>query len=250
MKKILIAVAVLIVLAVAAALLLLGNLGSIIKRAVESFGSDATEAKVTLDSADVSLSSGQGSLKGLTIGNPKGFNAPAAFELGEISLKLDTSTVTSDVVVINEVLIQSPKVTYETMITSSNLGTLQENVAAYGRSAGGGSGGAGAPKEKKAAGGSERRYVIEHLWVKSGSVEAAFSPLGGKGVTAVLPEIHLTDIGKKSGGATAEEVTAQVLGALTEAALQAGGALAGNLKDAAGNAIDRARGALKGVLGK
>lgn len=254
MKKILIAVAILAVLAIVAVLYLLGNLGSIIQRAVEKFGSDATQAKVTLASADVSLTSGQGELKGLTIGNPKGFKAPAAFELGEISVKLDTSSVTSDVVVIHEVLIQSPKVTYETMVTSSNLGVLQENVAAYGKStgsSGGGKGsGGGGSKEKKASSGGEKKYVIENLWVKGGSVEAAFSPLGGKGVTVALPDIHLTDIGKKSDGATAQEVATQVLTALTDAALRAAGGLAGNVREAADNAIDRAKGVLKGVLGK
>jgi hypothetical protein len=44
--------------------------------------------EVRLNEAEVSATSGQGALLGLTIGNPKGFKTDSAFRLGEISLTL------------------------------------------------------------------------------------------------------------------------------------------------------------------
>ena len=77
------------VLAVVGVLFLLGNLGSIIKSAVESFGSDATKTKVTLAKADVSITSGESSLDGLVIANPEGFATPTAFELTVRTVAMD-----------------------------------------------------------------------------------------------------------------------------------------------------------------
>jgi hypothetical protein len=60
--------------------------------------------KVRLNEAAVSANSGQGTLRGLSVGNPKGFKTPTAFELDEISLTLDIGRITSDPIVIKEIL--------------------------------------------------------------------------------------------------------------------------------------------------
>lgn len=60
-----------VVVVVIGVYLLLSNLGSIIKAVVEGVGSDATLAQVTLDQTDVSITSGRGALRGLTVGNPR-----------------------------------------------------------------------------------------------------------------------------------------------------------------------------------
>ncbi len=46
--------------------------GSLIKAAVEKLGPPITGTTVTLKEADISLTSGEGALKGLVIGNPAG----------------------------------------------------------------------------------------------------------------------------------------------------------------------------------
>lgn len=246
MKKVLIGVVVLVAVVGAIALFLLTNLGAIIKSAVEKFGSEATGAPVTLSSADVSLTSGDGTLKGLVVGNPKGFATPSAFELGEISLKIDTNSVTTDTIVVREVVIQAPKVTYELGNSlSSNLDAIQRNVEAYSKQVGGDSGGASKP----AAGGSEggKKLVIEHLYVRGGRVTLATSVAGGKAASADIPEIHLKDIGKASGGATAGQVAAIVLEELTRSSIAA--AARGELEKAAAGLLDKAGDAIKDILG-
>jgi hypothetical protein len=244
-KKLLMVVVVLGVLAVGAVVLLLTNLGAVIKSAVEKFGTEATGAPVTLSSADVSLTSGDGTLKGLVVGNPPGFAADSAFRLGEITLKIDTNSVTTDTIIVREVVINAPQVTYELGNSlSSNLDAIQKNVDAFSKRVGGGSGGAAKPAEPPAEGG--KKLVIEHLYIRGGKVSLAATVAGGKGATASIPEIHMKDIGKDSGGATPAQVAANVLDALTESALEA--AAVGELKKVAGGLLDKVGGAVKGLF--
>ena len=77
------AVAALIVVIGGASIFLLSNLDGLIKEAVEKVGTEATQAKVTLNEVSISIKSGSGELRGLNVANPKGFKTPSAFELGD-----------------------------------------------------------------------------------------------------------------------------------------------------------------------
>jgi hypothetical protein len=76
----------LVIVVIAGLFYLYSSLGSLIKAAVEKYGSEITQAKVRLNAAEVSATSGTGALRGLYVGNPQGFKTPSAFKLGEISL--------------------------------------------------------------------------------------------------------------------------------------------------------------------
>ena len=87
--------------------------GDIIKTTVEELGPQLTKAEVKLAEVDLSLTSGEATLSGLKIGNPAGFQTPYAFQLGNISVKIDTATIGSDTIVIKEILINAPSVIAE-----------------------------------------------------------------------------------------------------------------------------------------
>jgi hypothetical protein len=55
--------------------------------------------------------------------------------------------------------------------------------------------------------------VIENLYVRNGTVDIG-SSLSDKTMSAPLPHIHLTDIGKQKNGATPGEVTDKIIDAL------------------------------------
>ena len=123
---------------------LIFSMDSLVTMVVEKYGSQALDAEVTLQKTQISLKSGKGTLTGLKVGNPKGFETESAFQLGEISLTLDAATITKGTVVIKEILIVAPKVTYELGPEGSNLDALQRN--ATGKSSGGsGAGGDSQP---------------------------------------------------------------------------------------------------------
>lgn len=238
-----------VVIAIAAGIyFLVSNLGGIIKSTVEKYGSQILQAEVTLNEVDFSTSSGQAWLKGFNIGNPKGFNTDRAFNLGEVSVKVDTGTITDDVIVIKEVVIEAPDVTYEIGSGGSNLNQLKENADAYVKVASGGGGG-----EAESADG--KKVIIDHLYIRQAKMNVSATFLGGKKFGATLPEIHLTDIGKEEKGAGPGEVAEKVITALTNSATGAVskidfGDLAGQVKDQLGGLMSGAGDAAGAVQGQ
>jgi hypothetical protein len=216
-KKILIGVAVLLVIVVAGAYFLWSNIGGIIKTALENYGSQATQSEVKVSNVKLSLTSGEGSISGISIANPKGYSAGNAFMLGQVSVKLDTGTVTQNPVVIKEIVIDAPQVNYEMGADGgSTLQTIQKNVNAYAAKMGGG----GTPSQQPAAGSKEpeRKLIIENLYVRNGQISASHAALKGQHVKSGLPTIHLTNIGKAKGGASPAEVANEVIGAISQQA--------------------------------
>ena len=158
-----------------------------------------------------------------------------------------------------------PQVTYELLNDgSSNLQAIQNNAQSYANSFKKGGSEASEPAADKGEaknGGQGRKIIIGNLTVKNGGVAISQEMLKGKQLSATLPEIHLTNIGKDSGGATAAQVAQQLIGAISNAAAQASvtelakekiGGLINAVPTGAigGAAVDTVGGALKGILGK
>lgn len=220
-KKILLAVVAVIAIAAVGFYFLYANLGSFLKTAIEKYGSEATQARVQVESVTLSATNGSGSISGVVVGNPSGFTTPSAFELGAISLQIDIATLTHNPVLIKEVVIAAPKVTYERGSSTGNLETIRDNVRRYAAAhapAGGTSGSSGSTAAKQ----DERKVVIEHLYVRDGQVVVTATALRGRTLTTGLPAIHLRDIGKDKGGATPAEVAQQVVGAIADQAARTG----------------------------
>ncbi len=241
MKKVLIGIAVLVVVIAVGVYWFLGNLDSLVKTAIEKYGSEITKTEVTLDKVELSPTSGAGSLSGLTMGNPAGFKSDYAFKLGQVSVSLNTDSLGGETVVIKEVVIAAPAVTYEIGSAGSNIDAIRKNVEAY--TGGGGSSGGG---DK----GDDVKRVIENLYVRDGKVNVSATALGGKSLGAPLPTIHLKDIGKDSGGASPGEVADKVIKAISNGATQAVGTLnldkiLGGAGGVAKDAMEKGKGALE-----
>lgn len=235
MKKILIGIVVVLVVVGGGVAYVFLNAGGIIKQVVEEVGSEATQAKVTLTSVDLSIQSGEAALNGFQLANPQGFTTPKAMSFGGVSVKIDTSTVTSDVIVIKEVVISKPEITYEFADGGSNFDAIQKNVDAYAKSMGAG----GGKKEDSAEAKGSKKVIIEHLYVRDGKIGVSATFLKGKEMNAALPTIHLKDIGKKKNGATAAEVADQLLGEISKSATKVVSSLG------VGKMMDAAKGAMK-----
>ena len=233
------AVLTVVVVAVVAAVLFVSNVGALTKAAVEKYGREALQAKVTLADADVSLKSGQGRLKGLVVGNPKGFATASALKAGEIKVTLDTARTTKDVIVLKEVLIAAPEATYEFASGGSNFDVLQRNAQNYARKMGAG----GAKKDEKKSEGP--KLIIDNLYIRDGRVGVSHAALKGKQLDVPLPNIHLQDIGKEKRGATPEEVGERVMASIGRGAQSAVGTL--NLDKVLGEAGRTAKGAAEGA---
>ena len=93
--------------------------------------------------------------------------------------------------------------------------------------------------------------IIEDLYIRDAKVNVGTTLFPGKKVTVGLPEVHLTDIGKDKGGATAGEVVNKIMDAITpQLAKVAGNLDPSALLEAFGDQAGDFAGLLeKGVLG-
>ncbi|MBR9970287.1 hypothetical protein [Magnetospirillum sulfuroxidans] len=243
-KIILIAVALVVVAIGAGVAFLASNLDSIVKKVIETVGTETAGVKVSVGDVKISLSEGKATIAGLTVANPAGFASAHAFKLGAISVALDTGSLTANPIVIKDISVAAPEVTYELGANGgSNIDAIQKNVAA--KTAGGGD------KSAPAAKGEEKKLVIDRLAISKGSVTLATAIPGVKG-SATLADIVLTGIGRKSGGASASEVAKQVLDALTKSALNATKSMGiGNVGETLKGAVPGdVGGSVKGLFGK
>ncbi len=210
MKKIiLLGGAVVLLLLVGFIVTLFLSIDSIIETAVNEYGPEVTLTEVHLDSANIGIFSGSGELNGLVVGNPvnRGFKPKNLFAMDQIRISIDTSSLTSDTIVIKEVAIISPKITYELKdFSESNFDGLLKNIA----QTTGNKGKAEKKDEPEGEAAPAKKIIIENLIVTGAVITADITGMPGEGMDISLPDIHLTDIGKEEGGATPAE-TAEIL---------------------------------------
>jgi hypothetical protein len=246
MKKVLlIAGSVILILVV----VLMLSLGQIIKAGVNTAGPKLTGVPVHLEKVVVNPLTGVVRIKGLVIGNPEGFTTPSAMELNDFKLNIKMSSLFSKAVVIEEILIDAPQITYEKGLKSSNLSTLQANLAPE-ETVEPKPEAAPAPEKKKSA---AKKVIIDDFQLNGAKVNVTITALGGKKMILPLPDIHMKDIGKDSGGANPAEVISEVFGSISKAVVEAvasAGDIAGDaLKGAGGAATDAAKGATEAAKG-
>jgi hypothetical protein len=195
MKKML---AVLVVLAVAAAVAFftLNNpLGRLVKLAIEGFGPDMVQAKVSVRSVDISASDGHGKLVGFLIGNPKGFKTSHALRADTIEIVVEPASLTKDVVVLHKILIDAPNISYEKNDKGSNFDAIQHNVEAYLKTSG----------KKNDDKGAATKMIIDSLVIRNAQVNYNGT------IDLSLPDIELRNVGKNSGGVTSAQLTKLII---------------------------------------
>jgi hypothetical protein len=189
---------------------LLSNLDSLVKSAIETYGSEATQTSVRVDNVKIVLQDGSGTISGLTIGNPKGFATPNVFSLGEIATQIDLKSLSEDVPVIEHITIRAPEVFFELNEQGqNNLDKLKSNLQS----------GASTSSSSSSAksGGSEPKLIIRKLIFSGGNIHARVVPLD-KDYELKLPNIQMNDLGGKT-GATPSQIASQALKVLTDRAL-------------------------------
>ena len=209
MGRLLYIVLVLAALAAGAAYLVFNYVDVVVKVALEHWGPDVIGAPVKVGEVQISVKSGRGAIRDLEIGNPGGFTAKRAARFGEIRVSVDPTTLTDKLIVIHELAVESPQITYEKGNKATNLDAIQSSIDAYvKRATAGGESSGGATDAVK------RKFVIERLSIKGGKVLMTTAGLKGQGVSFDLPPVELRDIGKGKGGVTASEAAALVASTL------------------------------------
>ena len=209
-----IAIGVLVALAVLVVALAL-TAGHIAKAAIITAGPQALGVPVSVSNVSVGLLSGRFGVEELVVGNPKGFDTPEAIRLNKVSVTVKMASLFSKTLIIDRVYVGGPEITYEIRLNGSNIGAIQEKLEPPEPSE--------APPEPAAPKPSEedRKVRINDLLIENGKIHVSTVGMAGYAMPIPLPAIHLTDIGKKSGGASVEDVIAQVFDALGDAVTEA-----------------------------
>lgn len=251
---------ILLVIVVAAVIVLYFSVNSIIKNGVEAVGPQVLGTEVRLDKVSISMFSGNGQLKGIVIGNPKGFETESAFKLGEIKIAMDIGSLFSDRIVIDEILIDAPEVTYEKSMSGDNVRAILNNIEKF---SGKSKSPDGADKKEEEAG-EGKKVQINRLDITNGKVNMSVTALQGKKITMPLADIHLKDIGKEGKSSVSDamkvifaslnkNVAVAVAGSAKEIAKEAEGMVKSIAKDpekALGKTTEDAVGKIKGIFGK
>lgn len=209
-KRILIGVGVIVVIIVVVLVVGISKLGPVIKNVVNTYGPEMTKTDVRLGDVKVSVFSAKAELKDFYLGNPKGFKSAHAMKVDSIYVDVDEKSLVGDTIIIERIEVIGPDITYEKGRGTDNFQTILNNVK---KSVGAG-GGASAEQTKK--GDSGKKIIIKDFIVKDGKVKLAMAMLGGKGISAPLPDIHLKNIGEKKGGASPAEAFKEVFSSLYE----------------------------------
>jgi len=187
----------------------LKNLGPIIRNAINKYGPDITKTDVCIGDISVSLLSAQAELTDFYLGNPEGFKSPQAMNVESIQLDVDKSSMTGDTIIINNIEVVAPEITYERAGGTDNFKTILKNVKndviSYDTDSKG-------PSNEKTG----KKILIKNFIVRDGKVNIVIPFLDGKSLSAPLPDIHLKDLGKEKGGISPSEAFKEIFTALYE----------------------------------
>jgi uncharacterized protein involved in outer membrane biogenesis len=232
MKKILVGSLIALVVLIIVAVVAIGFfLNDIVKKGVETLGPEIAKVSVKLDSVSLSLLSGSGKVKGLVIGNPEGYKSPQAISVGMASVSVSPGSLLSDKIAVKSVHVESPEITFEGGLGGNNLTKILDNVDSFT----GTSTNKSAAAQKNAA----TKIEVDDLLITDVKVNVILTGLVNKSFPLVIPQIHLTDLGKNSDGITAAELSKQVLHAVIESVTKA----------VASGATDLGKGATEAVKG-
>lgn len=238
MKKLGIALLVLVALVAGALFWLHGNMDNLVRDAIAKYGSEMTQAKVSVGGVKISAANGEGIVSDLVIGNPRGFKTPHAFKVREFTIAIDPASIAGDVVRVKKIVIVAPNVIYEKGDAMTNFDAIQKNIADY-----------LGPSSGKPSG---KKLIVEELTIRDAKAEASAPFLDGKTVAISLPDVTLHNLGKAKGGITPGELGQEIAGALKKqlsgavsfdklgkAIGEKAGEVAKSTKEVAGKSVDK-----------
>lgn len=205
-RKLFIGLAVVVLLLGGGLFYVFSQLDHLVARVIETQGSAATGTNVSVGGVSIRLREASGDISRLTVANPGGFRG-VALEFGNFSIDIDGSTVTSDPVVINEVIVREARVNVLQQGTANNLKALLDNLSG------------GAPAEPRADESAGPKIIIERFVLENAAASVSLPDLDERREVAV-PTITLTDIGRATNGATASQAARQILTPVLERVLR------------------------------
>lgn len=175
------------------------SIDGMIKSNIEEMGSEMLNTQVEVQDVSISVFDGTGTIEGITVQNPDGFSDSAAISLQKIHLKLDLTSLLSDTIMIDSIIINQPELFIEQKGKAINLKTLTENIDMSASSEGG--------------------MIIDYLLIEEGLVKLRTNIGRERSEQVKFEQFVLTDIGG-TGNNTVEQTVHQILESILQQAIQ------------------------------
>jgi hypothetical protein len=155
---------------------------SAVKAGIETAGSKALNVKVSVDKVDLSIIGGSLGFSDLVIGNPPGYQHDNLLQLNEANIKVDTRSLLTDKVRINEIRMDGMNLVLEQKGISNNLNEIIKSIP---------------HSSKTEAEPTGKKLNIDNLEISNVVVNVKLLPVPGKvdTVTLKLSPIKMTDLG-------------------------------------------------------
>ncbi|MCF6807916.1 hypothetical protein L3V79_06105 [Thiotrichales bacterium 19S9-12] len=217
---------------------------------IEEVGSSTLGTEVTVSGVNISALKGEASISELKVANVEGYQFPNIVTLNNISAKIDTSTIKSDTVVVDYIIIDKPHLYYEINAKNkSNLNVLQDNVEKNTNSTetskkedekvADTSSDVTKTKEEKEA----TKVVIKELIIRDTEVDAKVAALGDKTIQVNISEIKMKNLGQATSGETTRQIINQVLKVVVTEVVKS--VANKGVKDSIGESLNKAANSLK-----
>jgi hypothetical protein len=266
LKKLLLALVVLIIVGVVAAVLLIDSIARV---GIEAAGTYALGTKTTVREASIGLVSGKTAIRGLDVDNPAGYSPTKFVALQEIAVDAGLSSFTGDKIVIDRVAITGLVIEIEKDSTGAlNVQKFADHLKKA-TGTGTSAGGEKPTQPEPAPSGESKEAIIRELRLEKMQVNLRNIAGGKTGVVEIkLPDLVVRDLSSKGGvnvlaselsgvvigsaikgvlAANIEGLGSEVLGGLQGAVEGIGGAITGPLRDAVDQGVGEAATALKSV---
>ncbi len=209
-------------------------LGAAVKAGVQSYMPKLTGTDVKMDGFYFNTLNGKLAIDDFLIGNPEGYKTGYAFKLGSVTVDIDMTTVLSNKLVIQQILVDKAHVIYETGLGTSNIGQIQSNIKKYSSSGKDGASAETADKKR----GESRKIQIDDFLLKDSKVSLSAVLLQGGKATLPLPAIHLEGIGSDKEGTTWNQAIMEIYSAIFKSVSDVAGSAGNIIKETGKGAFD------------
>lgn len=222
---------------------------SIVRSLVHKYGSQVVGTSVDIGKIDLSLLDGKGAVSNITVANPKGYSSDYIIKLGNVSVNVDINSITKNTIIIKEIRVDKPEITYEMLTLKQNnvndiLANIQKNTASKPSETT-----EAEPKEKSTG----KQVAIKKVVIADGVVSVVSNMIGSSQSMSVnLPTVTINDIGSEKQGVTIEDGIARVFKEILNSTKNIVASIdiskiAGSVNDLANNAVEGASDAVKGA---
>lgn len=237
MKKLLIALLLVIIAGAGFAFI---QLGSIIETGIKTAGPSTLHVGVDVGKVEISPLSGKVSVSQLSLGQPEGFGEGPLMKVGEFKMKLEPKSLMSNHVIIDTLEIDSPLFDVRRLNGKTNFEALQEGIEIPAAT--------GAP----AAAGEEVTLTIRSLTVKAPRILAKTDDFLNLDEDIQLADFALSNLGTDEKGLAPSEIARHLMDTLqpqiTKALITAGASK--KIQELAGDAKGTLEKGLGGLLNK